>query len=67
MAHQNVSRRATYAPIPPAPGLLERLRIWHTRWQMRRKLEDLPLERLHDMGIDEFDMRTECSKPFWRP
>jgi len=41
------------------------LRMWHERYTMRRELEALSEQDLHDIGRSWSDITNEVDKPFW--
>ena len=58
----------TYADALERDGLTVGALIvkWHARWQNRRALEEMPTERLVDIGMTREEALHEAAKPFWR-
>lgn len=41
--------------------------IWYERERQRHQLNQLPEDRLHDIGVNRLEALREAQKPFWRP
>ena len=50
----------------PAVWLLTLIDRWADRHRQRRALDRLAPHELRDIGLTAADVRSECSKPFWR-
>ena len=40
---------------------------WRERAEQRRRLMQLPDDRLRDIGVSRLEVVREAQKPFWRP
>lgn len=43
-----------------------RIRLWHERWQNRRRLAEMEPHLLDDIGITREQALAEARKPFWK-
>lgn len=45
---------------------MDTLQLWTDKHHQRKKLAQLDLNELQDMGIDPADAYQEINKPFWK-
>jgi uncharacterized protein YjiS (DUF1127 family) len=60
--HHSSGRRSKPWPERAA----EALTLWSARAAQRRKLRELPDDRLRDLGLTRKQALAEAAKPFWR-
>jgi uncharacterized protein YjiS (DUF1127 family) len=49
-----------------ATSLLDLLRTWLKRHDLRQKLADMDAHMLRDIGWTAYDAQREAAKPFWK-
>ena len=64
--------RAAFGPQLPSPGAMMPRAFalalaWHERARQRRRLMQLDVRALDDIGIRPDEAERECRSPFWRP
>ncbi|WP_448204411.1 DUF1127 domain-containing protein [Azospirillum sp. sgz302134] len=62
-----VGRGSWAAPVAHVlDNVLDTFALWRQRALTRRELARLDDRMLHDIGINQFEVECEVSKPFWK-
>lgn len=60
-------RATSVAPVAHVlDSVLDTFALWRQRITTRRELARLDDRMLHDIGINQFEVECEVSKPFWK-